>query len=151
MDKALLEIHDKRVAEDPIYRLLNDIEFADEILELSIEYVSKRYGERLTTSILVQRIYKLLLTTDDHKAKIFAIFFILSWELEFQHEITKLYTTVNSQDGIYNAFYFGKFMCRVSQYVDMTLNFPYHKFNIVPTLNNFVSAVHQDYLMGPSK
>jgi len=151
MDKALLEIHEKRAVEDPIYRLFHDIELANQILDLLIEYVCKRYGDRLTCSKMVVRVYDLLLETDDHTIKIFAIFFFLTWELEFREQITELYKTENTSDGIYNAYYFSKLMCRVSQYVDMTLNFPYNKCNIVPTVNNYVAAVKSDYLIGPSK
>ena len=157
MNEALLEIHENKSKKDPIYCLLfnpsyieegETLAFADRLMELCMEYTTKRYGDLLLCNNIVARIYKLLEQTisNDYNVKIFAILFILQWESELAEQVCLLY---KDTEDFYNGNYFKRVMLRVYTYIEQTLNFPYNKHNIITTVNNFVLAVQKDYMMGP--
>ena len=162
MNEALENIHLERSSKDPIYCLLFNPSFVEKdqtlpfitrLTKLCVEYIETVYGEKLMCNRVVNRVCKLLKDLEDnprvYNIKIFMILFTLNWEPELTDQIGVLYETSN--DTIYTSNYFKLIMIRISTYIEQTLIFPYNKFNMITTANNFVMAVRKDYMMGPSK
>mgnify|MGYP000844840139 CR=1 FL=1 len=153
------EIHIKRYSADPMYRILfapetieENVCFIDKLLELAIVYIQKRYGPKLMEGKVINRVFTLLLSNDDetiatdYKIKQFALLFIMQYEREFADRIAEWYT----EGGLFEnegPNQFRRFMCKMEEYMDKTLNFAYHKSNIVGTINEFTREAAKEYIM----
>ena len=162
MENEYKNLHENRMSVDPMYRLFmepysfvdKDAVFIDTLLSLCVEFIYKRYGDKLKS---VHRIYTLLINDEDpvlqsdYKIKTFALIFILQWEPELRQEIIKMYNDQSSYVLLKGSYHFAAFMCRMDDNIDMTLNFPYSKYNICGIVHNFVQAAIREYFMGPTK
>lgn len=156
MKEALDKIHEKKSREDPIYCLLfnpsfiddnETMPFIDAFTRVCVEYIELKYGDLLLCNVVSKRVLNLIHSDDKtevYNAKVFTVLFILQTEPELLDQVCNLYTTTD----MYNANYFKRIMMRVEVYIDQTLTFPYNKFNMITTINNFVSTVKKDYMMG---
>jgi len=130
--------------------------FIDELLGLAIQYIQKRYGPKLMVGKVIKRTFELIQSTGDqtietdYTIKQFTLLFIVQHEREFASEIEKHYTD-GGLFGNEGKKQFRIFMCKMKEFVEQTLNFAYHKSNIVTTIDNFVMEARKQYIMGPRK
>ena len=155
------DIQTKRCEADPMYRILfypetidesDGRRYIDKLLELGIMYIQKKYGPRLMEKKVIRRVFALIQSNDDetistdYRIKQFALLFIMQYEREFANTIAELYT----DEGLFGnegQNQFRRFMCKMEEYIDMTLNFAYHKSNIVGTINEFTKEASKEYIM----
>ncbi len=165
MIKGKNEIEVQRCNADPVYKLLfypntydkeEECCFIDNLLNMCIEYIKKRYGPKLMENRVNKRVYDIIQTVNDitiqkdYTMKKLVILFIVQYERELSDTIVESYT-----DGGYfgdkGSQHFRSFMCKIDENVDKTLNFAFHKHNVVTTVNNFVIAASKEYMMDQNK
>lgn len=133
---------EKRCEKDPMYRLLfspkgHDIEF----VELVANVVRKRYG----TTPLMERIFGLLMTIEDHDARFMAIMFHIFWIPNIRSAVEQLYMP----DSLFDVSHFRTFVDRyLGEFVPKTLKFHFNKTNIIETLTKFKQSCRIAYMMG---
>jgi len=147
MSKDNLQV--KRCEGDPMFSILFYPETCvDKLLNMAIMYIQKRYGTRLMEGKVISRVFTLALSSDidDYKIKQFALIFIMQYEREFADTIAESYTNEGlfGEEGVNQ---FRRFMCKMEEYIDKTLNFAYHKSNIVGTINEFIKEASKEYTM----
>jgi 3-methyladenine DNA glycosylase AlkD len=145
MEEEKKAIVKKYCNNDPIYRLYfgddNDT-FVDELWDLCVEIIMKKY-EFKSKNILYT--FDLLRQTKDKKIKVVAIFFALSWETYIIDAIKDMY----GSEGIFDKTHFDKFVGKMNEFTEKTIQFHYSKWNIVDTLTNYYTDAKKEYMMGP--
>lgn len=140
------KIHQERCDNDPIYRLLFFPD--DQLLNLFLEYMERKYGPLLMDDRIVSKAFSLLKTTDDAQIKKFAVLFILQSEKELNGEVAQMY----GPDGLFDKNRnYRRLLSKLDEFTEMTLNFPYNRHNIIRIVDNFLSATVNEYTMGPLK
>lgn len=133
---------EKRCELDPMYRLLHSPQGHDlEFLELVAGVIHKRYG----MSPLVERIFGLLRSIEDHDARFMAIMFEIYWEPTVRKAVEQLYLP----GSLYDVSHFRQFVNRyLGEFVPMTLKFHFNKTNIMETMVKFKQSCRIAYMMG---
>jgi hypothetical protein len=158
-----MDVHKMRCAVDPIYRILFDpssvvieeetgekVVFLDHIIQLSIKFISKKYGEPLLQGRAVERMYQLLKEPFvDTTVKTFALFFFLRWEHPLYDAIVSMYQNESPYTLNGGSRQFQRLMARIEDYIDKTFSFPYNKHNIHTIVRDFVACARKEYFIGP--
>ena len=134
MKEAMIEIEKKRCQVDPIYCILtnpsyvqpgDNVPFIDGLVELSVEYLKLRYGNKLLCSKNVARIHTLLVQTDDsilmrdNTIKVFFLMHVFKWETELSAQIRALYK-LDDPACIYSHNHYHTLMRHVGENIDKT-------------------------------
>lgn len=153
MEKKCDEILKERCDNDPIYSIIyaphDDEDFIDQMIELCIQVICKRYGKTISEDKSISYMFKLLREVkDDDIIKRVAIIFFINWE----SELTKAVADMYGNKGLFGdngKQHFFQFIGRMNSFVEKTIKFPYSKYNIIDTINNFDESSKKEYLMGP--
>ena len=158
------QVHRERCAVDPMYRILfspestvtdtdtgNQVVFLDHLVALFIEYVKARYGAPLLDSRGAARVYAMWSAGAEVSAesKIFALAFILRWEPAMYEAMLSMYDDESPYAMNGGSAQLVRVIARIEDFINATLSFPYHKGNIVTTVDAFVTALRKEYIMGP--
>jgi hypothetical protein len=142
----------KRCENDPMYTLIfeeNSNNFMNDLLELCIQIVYKKYGTIILSDKSISYVFNLLKETKtDNKIKRVAIIFFIVWETEIYNAVKNMY----GNEGIFKEngkSHFDKFISKMNEFVEKTIKFPYSKYNIVETINSFDQSMIKEYIMGP--
>ena len=152
MEKKQEEIIKERCENDPIYSIIYvtyDNEFIDEMIKLSFQIISKKYGKTISEDKSISYMFKLLQEVqNDNVIKRVALIFLINWESDLYKAVGEMYGSKGlfEENGKQHFF---KFMGTMNSFVEKTIRFPYSKYNIIEMINNFDSSVKQEYLMGP--
>jgi hypothetical protein len=146
MEKNIIQ--QQRCENDPIYAILYDPDFLDELLKLCILVVYKKYGSTFKNDPSLSHVFHLLQNTKDDSIKRIAVIFFIVWESDIHHAVKNMY----GDEGIFQKngkLHFEKFVVKMEEFVDKTIKFAYSKYNIIHVVNNFDTGIKKEYLMGP--
>ena len=152
MEEKSKEIIKNRCDNDPIYSLIyapHDDDFINQMIELCILVICKRYGDTISKDKSISYMFKLLREVkDDDVIKRFAIIFFINWETDLCKAVVDMY----GDKGLFEENgkqHFHQFIGRMNAFVEKTIRFPYSKYNIIELINNVDDSVKKEYLMGP--
>ena len=133
---------EKRCELDPMVRLLHSPKGHDlEFIDLIAKVISKRYG----MTPLLERIFGLLRSIEDHDARFMAIMAQIYWEPTVRTAVEQLYLP----GSLYDVSYFRHFVnFSLGEFIPMTLKFHFNKTNIMETMVKFKISCRIAYMMG---
>lgn len=142
------EIHKQRCDMDPIYRLLfaETGKFTDELLEVCIAVVQKKYGKRFCEHKSINYMFELLRKTKEKTIKRIAIIFCMYWESHVYQAIRDLYTDKGIFDDKGRDHYL-MFYNKMGEFVEQTIRFPCNEQNIIEMMENFEKGARVQYLI----
>jgi hypothetical protein len=121
---------------------------AKALLDTAMDVIRKRYGANRINTRVISRVFELLEHTTDDKARLFALLFMTHWETSISNGLEATF----DGKGMFKrdeVAHFRAFLIRVGAFIDMTLKFPYNKFNAIEILENFLESTKLEYVMGP--
>lgn len=129
---------------DPCFALLYYRKNLVELVNVGIQVVEKRYGERIHRDPVIQRTWQSLRTIDDPYPRLLFVLCLLVWEPSINQEMERAYQT----DQFGGPLQFRKFVGQVSQFVDTLVRFPSDHHNAKEMVEKFVETAKAEYTMG---
>jgi hypothetical protein len=147
------EIHKERCDNDPIYKIMfddtDDEGFVEELLQICIKIVQKKYGKRFQEDITINYMFSLLKKHEDKLIKRIVLVFFLYWESNVYEMIKDKY---NDKGGLFEdkgKDHFQMFYSKMGEFIEQTIRFPCNEQNIIEMMENFEKSAKMEYLMGP--